>query len=90
MNGAPNCAVIATIALMGGRAEINHEAYFRYITERYYPLKKATASGILPSYSDQITLFTRDMWETYINGGTLPPVDNGTPPSKVTGLKVVK
>ena len=90
VNGAPNCAVIATIALMGGRAEINHEAYFRYITERYYPLKKSTASGILPSYSDQITLFTRDMWETYINGGSLPPVDNGTPPSKVSGLKVVK
>ncbi|MEO5917537.1 MAG: hypothetical protein ABIS50_25130 [Luteolibacter sp.] len=90
VNGAPNCAVIATVTLMGGRTEMNQEAYYRYITERYYPLKKGTASGVLPAYSDQITFFTRDMWETYIAGGTIPPVDTSTPPSKVTGVKVVK
>ncbi|MES2660448.1 MAG: hypothetical protein V4689_17620 [Verrucomicrobiota bacterium] len=90
INGAPNCGVIATIALMGGRAEMNHEAFYRYITERYYPLKKGGAAHTLPSYGDDVTLFTRDMWDTYLAGGTIPPVDPSTPPSKVTGLKVVK
>lgn len=90
INGAPNCAVIATIALMGGRAEMNHEAYYRYITERYYPMKKSSAADVIPTYNDNISLFTRDMWEVYLAGGTIPPVDPITPPSKVTGLKVVK
>lgn len=90
VNGAPNCAVIATIALMGGRAEINHEAYYRYITERYYPLKKGGAAHTIPSYGDDISLFTRSMWDAYLAGGTIPPVDPSTPPSKVSGLKVVK
>lgn len=90
INGAPNCAVIATIALMGGRAELNHEAFYRYITERYYPLKKSSASDVLPNYNDNIMLFTRDMWDVYLAGGTIPPIEPSTPPSKVLGLKVVK
>ncbi len=90
INGAPNCAVIATIALMGGRAELNHEAYYRYVTERYYPLKKSSASGVLPNYGDDIALFTRDMWDVYLAGGVIPPIEPSAPPSKVLGVKVLK
>jgi len=64
INGAPNVAVVATIMLMGGRQEVGHEPLFRYIVERYYP--KVGANHTLPSYGDEPTLFTRDMWEAYV------------------------
>lgn len=81
INGGPNSAVVATIILMGGRADINHEPLFRYIIERYYPTSKGGAAHILPSYGDAPMLFTRDMWEAYISGTTTPPTD---PPVETT------
>lgn len=98
INGAPNSAAILTIALMGGRAELNHEAYFRYITERYYPLKKHSAADVLPNYNDNISLFARDMWERYNCGNnncpalppTNPPIDPPPTPATFSPGNVVK
>lgn len=73
INGAPNCGVIATILLMGKRDTLEHEAYVRYISERYYPTFKTNAAGTLPSYGDDIALFTRDMWEAYLTNDVVPP-----------------
>jgi hypothetical protein len=73
INGAPNCGVIAAILLMGKRHQLEHEAYVRYITERYYPKMKGNAAGVLPSYGDDVTLFTRDMWDTYLTNDIVPP-----------------
>ncbi|RYD48323.1 MAG: hypothetical protein EOP85_03780, partial [Verrucomicrobiaceae bacterium] len=68
INGAPNVNLVATIMLMGGRAEIGHEPIFRYITDRYYPTTRGGAAHVLPSYGDNPTLFARDMWDAYIAG----------------------
>jgi len=75
INGAPNTAVALTVTLMGGRASLNQESFFRYIIERYYPLKGGSAGGIIPNYSDDVSYFTRDMWNAYIGGGTDIPTD---------------
>lgn len=81
INGGPNTAVVATIILMGGRADINHEPLFRYIIERYYPTSRGGSAHVLPNYGDAPMLFTRDMWDAYISGTTPPPVD---PPVETT------
>jgi hypothetical protein len=73
INGAPNCGAIATVLLMGKRSQLEHEAYVRYISERYYPQMKGNAWGVLPSYNDNVTLFTRDMWDTYLSTEIVPP-----------------
>lgn len=74
INGAPNCGVVATILLMGGRAEVNWEPLFQYIISRYYPTTKGGASHTLPAYGDSPTLFTRDMWDAYVSNTAPPPV----------------
>ena len=79
INSAPNCGVVATALLMGGRSEIKCEPLFRYIIERHYPATRANAAHTLPSYGDTPTLFTRDMWDAYISGAPKPP----------KGLKVI-
>lgn len=68
INGAPNCTLVATILLMGGRSEINCEPLFQYIITRYYPLTKSSAAHTIPSYGDVPSLFTREMWDTHISG----------------------
>jgi hypothetical protein len=73
INGAPNCGAIATVLLMGKRNQLEHEAYVRYISERYYPQRKGNAAGVLPIYGDNVTLFTRDMWDTYLTNDVVPP-----------------
>lgn len=77
INGAPNCGTIATIMLMGKEHQLEHEAYTRYIVERYYPTMKNQAAGVLPNYNDDITLFTRDMWDAYITSTAPPSVPVG-------------
>ncbi len=84
-NGALNCGIVATILLMGGRAEVNQEAYFRYHIERFYPRSRPTTTGNLPAFAGEgngIDLFVRDMWDVHINGGTPPVVS--PPPVSVT------
>ncbi len=78
-NGALNIGAVATILLMGGRAEVNQEAYFRYHIERFYPRERPTTTGNLPAFTGEgngIPLFVRDMWDIHINGGTPPAVVN--------------
>jgi hypothetical protein len=79
INGAPNCALVATILLMNGRADVAHEPLFDYIINRYYPSARAGAQHIIPNYGDSPTLFTRDMWDAYVSGGTPPPTSGGSP-----------
>ena len=93
LNGAPNCGMVATALLMGGRAEIGYEPLFRYIIERHYPYVRALADKTLPEYADIPTLFTRDMWDAYVDtntGATGATGATGLPPgltlNTVTGL----
>lgn len=76
INGAPNCAVVATVLLMNGRADVGHEPLFRYIIDRYYPSAKGGAMHTIPNYGDSPTLFTRDMWDAYVAGNP-PPAGGG-------------
>ena len=82
INGAPNCGAIATVLLMGKRAQLEHEAYVRYISERYYPKMRGSAAGVLPNYGDDVTLFTRDMWDTYLTNDMVPSSGAGGPPPR--------
>ncbi len=69
INGAGGAGTVATILLMGGRAQVNHEAYFRYFIERYYP-KYRPAPNLNGPYSGDgngIEFFVRDMWDNHIS-----------------------
>jgi hypothetical protein len=82
INGAPNCGAIGTVLLMGKGHELEHEAFIRYIAERYYPKLKGNAAGVLPIYGDDITLFNRDMWDHYITEDAIPPSNPVAPVSR--------
>jgi hypothetical protein len=71
--GGAGCGTVATILLMGGRAEINQEAFMRYHMERYYPLQRPGGNGAFNANSNDIQPFTRDMWDVHINGGVISP-----------------
>jgi hypothetical protein len=75
VNGGSNCGTVATILLMGGRAEVNHEAFFTYHIDLYYPRQRPTGNAAYSSNSNGIQPFVRDMWDVHIRGLTAPPVD---------------
>lgn len=85
INGAPNCGLVATVLLMNGRSDINHEPLFQYIITRYYPMTKSGAAHTIPNYGDVPTLFTRDMWDAHISGTTPPPPTDPPPTTVLPG-----
>lgn len=72
INGGPNCAVVATILLMGGRSEVSCEPFIDYIATRHYPMTKSGAAHTIPNYGDVPSLFTRDIWDAYLPGSAGP------------------
>lgn len=65
-NGSTNVAIVATILLMGGRQEVNHEPYFRYNIERYYPAHRHSTDGAFSGDGMMISPFARDMWDAHV------------------------
>jgi hypothetical protein len=92
INGGPNCGTVATILLMGGRSEIDQEAFFKYHIERFYPRSRPTGNGGYSGNSNSIEFFVRDMWDVHINGGTpptyIPPTDPPPGPNPVPAFAV--
>lgn len=72
INGQANVGLVLTVTLMGGRAEWNHEALFRYIIERYWPRESSGSSRGIGS-TNGIPRFTFEMWSAYFSGSTPPP-----------------
>lgn len=72
INGQANVGLVLTLTLMGGRAEWNHEALFRYIIERYWPVESTGSKRGIGSVNG-IPRFTYEMWNAYFSGGTPPP-----------------
>lgn len=72
INGQANLGVVLAVTLMGGRAEWNHEAMFRYIIERYWPTESSGSKRGLGS-TNGIPAFTHQMWTSYFSGGGPPP-----------------
>lgn len=81
INGSPNCGVACCVLLMNGRQQWNHEPFFRYIIERYYPRHKNQAGGVMPQYSDAIQLIVRDLWDAYVGGSTPAPDPTASAPA---------
>lgn len=81
INGGPNCGAVLCVTLMDGRAAYGHEAYFRYHIERYYPDQKSASSGVGSTYSDNIQLIVRDLWDSHI-------LNVGSKISAPKGLKI--
>jgi hypothetical protein len=77
VNGGVNCGTVATILLMGGRSEVNHEPLFTYCINRYYPRYRHGHNAPFSGNSNEIEPFVRDMWDVHIDGGTVSP---STPP----------
>jgi len=72
INGQANVGLVLTVTLMGGRAEWNHEALFRYIIERYWPRESAGSRRGIGSVNG-IPRFTHEMWTAYFSGSAPPP-----------------
>jgi hypothetical protein len=72
INGQANVGVVLTLTLMGGRAEWNHEALFRYIIERYWPVESTGSKRGIGSVNG-IPRFTYEMWNAYFSGNAPPP-----------------
>jgi hypothetical protein len=72
INGQANVGLVLTVTLMGGRAEWNHEALFRYIIERYWPLESSGSRRGIGS-TNGIPTLTHQMWNAYFSGGSPPP-----------------
>lgn len=67
MIGGPTTGAVATILLMNGRSDINHEALMRYYIERHYPGQRPTENRKY-NYGNinDVQPFVRDLWETEI------------------------
>lgn len=72
INGQANVGLVLTVTLMGGRAEWNHEALFRYIIERYWPVESTGSKRGIGSVNG-IPRFTYEMWNAYFSGSAPPP-----------------
>ena len=83
INGGPNCGTVATILLMGGRAAVNHEPFFTYYVDRYYPRYRPGQNAPFSGNSNEVQPFVRDMWDVHIDGrGTVTaPSPPGPDPS---------
>jgi hypothetical protein len=66
INGGPNTGLLATILIMGGRTEMRHEAFARYMITRYIPIAMGGATHTIPRYGDVPSLFARDMWNAHV------------------------
>lgn len=85
VNGGANCGTVATILLMGGRAEVNHEAFFTYYINRYYPNQRPSNNAPFSADSNGVQPFVRDMWDVYLSGMSPPPAE---PPPATPGFVV--
>lgn len=69
MNGSRNTAVVLIVTLMGDRELWNHEAMFRYITERYWPAE----SREKPGSKNGLSPFVHEMWKEYFVAAQTSP-----------------
>jgi hypothetical protein len=65
-NGLNSIGAVLVVELMNGRAAWNHEAFFRYVIERYWPYESQfpVANRGLDT-TNGIPRFTYEMWSTY-------------------------
>jgi hypothetical protein len=85
-NGSGNTGTVLAVTLMGGRAEWNHEAFFRYTIERYWPIESvSTVRGI--NSANGIPRFTHEMWNAYFSKEYIPGQIDPLPVEPI-GLRV--
>ncbi len=79
VTGGPNTGTMLAAHLMGARPIWNHEVFFDYIEERYWPREQGGRSDNL----NKIYRFPAEMWDAYHSS---PILKDTTPPDSPVGV----